>query len=163
MKDTGTPVGWRKRLERFVHDHGGRMTPQRRQVADVFFAMGGHPGVEDLVAAVRKKHPHIGPATVYRTMKLLCDSGLVGVREFGERFARYEALLPEEHHDHLICTGCGRIIEFGEEAIEALQERVTRRYDFEMHQHRLDIWGLCSDCVRARDRGKDPRTPGRPR
>lgn len=139
------------------------MTPQRARVAEVFFAMGGHPGVEDLVAEVRKRHPGIGPATVYRTMRLLCDSGLVGMREFGEGFARYEALVPEGHHEHLICTGCGRIIEFDEEAIEALQERVTRRYGFEMHHHRLDIWGLCRDCVRVRDRGKGVRTPGRPR
>lgn len=152
MKTVGTDVGWRARLERFVREQGGRMTPQRRQVAEVFFSMGGHPGIEDLVAEVRKRYPGIGAATVYRTMKLLCDSGLVEMREFGERFARYEALLPEEHHDHLICTGCGRIIEFGEEAIEALQERVTQRYGFEMHHHRLDIWGLCRDCVRVRDR-----------
>lgn len=139
------------------------MTPQRARVAEVFFAMGGHPGVEDLVAEVRKRHPRIGPATVYRTMKLLCDAGLVGMREFGEGFARYEALAPEGHHEHLICTGCGRIIEFDEEAIEALQERVTRRYGFEMHHHRLDIWGLCRDCVRVRDRVKGVRTPARPR
>ncbi len=163
MTDTGSSPGWQRRLVRFVHEHGGRMTPQRRQVAEVFFAMGGHPGVEDLVAEVRKRHPRIGPATVYRTMKLLCDSGLVEAREFGERFARYEARVPEDHHDHLICTGCGRIIEFGEEAIEALQERVTHRYGFEMHHHRLDIWGLCRDCVLARDRGKGDPGPRRGR
>ncbi len=154
MTQVGPPLGWEERLERHVREQGGRMTRQRREVARVFFSMGGHPGVEDLVAEVRKRHPSIGPATVYRTMKLLCDSGLVETREFGERFARYEASAPDEHHDHLICTGCGRIIEFGEEAIEALQEQVTRRYGFEMHHHRLDIWGLCRDCVRTRDRGK---------
>lgn len=163
MTDAGPRAGWRGRLERFVREHGGRMTSQRARVAEVFFSMGGHPGVEDLVAEVRERHPGIGPATVYRTMRLLCDSGLVGMREFGEGFARYEALVPEGHHEHLICTGCGRIIEFDEEAIEALQERVTRRYGFEMHHHRLDIWGLCQDCVRIRDRETGLRTPARPR
>jgi len=144
-------AGWKLRLQEYVRGRGGRMTRQRDQVAEVFFSLGGHPGVEQVVNEVRKQHPRIGPATVYRTMKLLCDAGLVGMREFGEGFARYEALAPQEHHDHLLCTGCGRIIEFGEEAIEALQQQVTRRYGFEMHHHRLDIYGLCRECVRARD------------
>lgn len=163
MTDKGPEGGWRRQLERYVRESGGRMTRQRLQVAEVFFTMEGHPGVEDLAAEVRKRHPSIGAATVYRTIRLLCDSGLVGMREFGERFARYEAIVPEGHHDHLICTGCGRIIEFGEEAIEALQERVTHRYGFEMHLHRLDIWGLCRDCVRVRNHRKRIKTPARPR
>lgn len=157
MKASSRP--WQERLERFVRDQGGRMTKQRLKVADVFFSMGGHPGAEDVVREVRKRHPEIGSATVYRTIKLLRDSGLVEAREFGERFCRYEAHRPEEHHDHLICIGCGKIIEFGEEAIEALQERVARQYGFEMHQHRLDIWGLCIDCVRAKRRAEPDSEP----
>ena len=88
-----------------------------------------------------RRHKGIGHATIYRTMKVLCDSGLVAVREFGEGFSRYEAVIPDCHHDHLICTSCGRVIEFADAGIESLQERVTREHGFEMRDHRLQIYG----------------------
>lgn len=148
MKTTSSDVGWKERLREYLASRKGRVTRQRMRVAEVFFEMGGHRSAEDLVKEVRKRYPSIGPATIYRTLKLLCDCGIAEMREFGEGFARYEVLLPDEHHDHLICTSCGRIIEFEEEAIEALQERVAMRYGFQMHHHRLEIYGLCRECAR---------------
>ena len=153
---------WRTRLKEHIRTAGGRVTGPRMRVAEVFFGMKGHPGVEELAAEVRKRDKGIGYATVYRTMKLLCESGLVALREFGEGFARYEVQAPAEHHDHLICTSCGRIIEFEDDGIEALQERVTRKHGFEMKHHRLDIYGLCSDCRgRGRGPGRKRSQPGR--
>jgi Fur family ferric uptake transcriptional regulator len=122
------------------------MTSTRMRVAEVFFGMEGHPGVEALAVEVQRRHPGIGQATVYRTMKLLCDSGLVVPLEFGEGFARYEALAPEEHHDHLVCEMCGGVVEFIVEEIEALQNAVTERHGFMPTHHRLEIYGLCRKC-----------------
>ena len=139
---------WKRRLTEYIQSTGGHVTAPRMRVAEVFFAMDGHPGIEDLAKEVGRHHPGIGNATIYRTMRLLCDSGLVSMREFGDGFARYEAVHPEEHHDHLICTRCGTIIEFGEEAIEELQENVTRRHGFVMRDHRLEIYGTCRECTR---------------
>ncbi|NOZ01724.1 MAG: transcriptional repressor [Deltaproteobacteria bacterium] len=141
-------LGWKRRLTEYIRTTGGHVTAPRLRVAEVFFDMDGHPGIEELHRAVEKRYPGTGGATVYRTMKLLCDSGLACTRDFGDGFARYEALDPAGHHDHLICTACGKIIEFGEEAIEELQEHVSRRHGFQMRDHRLDIYGLCRECAK---------------
>jgi Fur family ferric uptake transcriptional regulator len=141
--------GWRDRLLEYIRASGGRVSTPRMLVAEVFFEMEGHPGVDELAAEVRRRHPGIGYATVYRTMKLLAEAGLVATREFGDGFARYEPECETSHHDHLICTGCGRIVEFEDDGIEALQERVTRQHGFVMQRHRLEIYGLCDQCVAA--------------
>lgn len=144
----GPGAGWKERLEEHIRAQGGRVTGQRMKVAEVFFAMTGHPGVEELASEVHRRHKGIGYATVYRTMKLLVESGLVASREFhGEGFARYEIETPDEHHDHLICTGCGRIVEFEDGGIEQLQERVCARHGYRMQRHRLEIYGLCPACA----------------
>jgi len=140
------PANWKARFTKYIRSTGGRVTRPRLCVAEVFFSMGGHPGVEELLVEVRSRHKGIGAATVYRTMKLLCDAGLVASRQFGEGFSRYETEGPEGHHDHLICTSCGKIVEFEDEAIEELQVRVSQRYDFIMERHRLDIFGICPTC-----------------
>ena len=147
---------WSRRLMEHIRDAGGRVTGPRMRVAEVFFGMSGHPGVEELAAEVHKRHKGIGYATVYRTMKLLRESGLAAVREFGDGYSRYEAQAPEEHHDHLICTSCGRITEFEHPVIESLQERVTREHAFRMTHHRLEIYGQCRSCA-AKEARRRPR------
>lgn len=148
-----TQSGWKARLKAFIRGNKGRVTDQRMRVAEVFFSMPSHTGVEELAAEVKRRHRGIGQATIYRTMKLLVDSGLVAAREFGDGFARYEIQEPYEHHDHLICAYCGKILEFKDSAIEAQQERIAKEYGFVIERHRLEIYGRCSECnVRNKNR-----------
>lgn len=158
MTAATAPKNWKSRLVAHIRATGGRVTAPRMRVAEVFFSMQGHPGVEELAAEVRARHKGIGAATIYRTVKLLCESGLVGARQFGDGFARYEVEAADGrgHHDHLICTRCGGIVEFEDEGIEDLQLRVTRRHGFRMQRHRLEIYGLCRACQEAVDGGPDP-------
>jgi len=126
------------------------MTERRMQIAEVFFSMRGHPGIEVLAAEVRHRYPGTGDATVYRTMRLLCEAGLAEERQFGEGYSRFEPAIATGgrtgHHDHLICLECGSIIEFGDPEIEALQDRAAARHGFEIRSHRLEIYGVCSRC-----------------
>ena len=94
----------------------------------------------------------IGAATVYRTMKILTDAGLASARHFEGGQTRYEAALDRHHHDHLICTGCSRIIEFENEQIEELQDRVADEHGFRVTHHKLELYGLCRDCQATQSR-----------
>ena len=99
-----------------------------------------------MYARVRKTHPSIGYATIYRTLKLLAKAGLAEERRFEDGFTRFEYKKPNAHHDHLICTGCGSIIEFENEGIEALQQDVASKNGFKVQSHKLEIYGLCAEC-----------------
>jgi Fur family ferric uptake transcriptional regulator len=139
------------RLGAYIAERGLKHSRQRDRIAETFFAMGGHVSVEELVARVRRIDPRISVATVYRTMKLLADCGLATPRNFGGGQTRYEAAGGDRgHHDHLICTGCGEIVEFANEKIETLQELVARRHGFEVESHKLELYGRCSRCRDAR-------------
>lgn len=144
---------WRNRLTAYIREKGGLVTRTRLAVAEAFFDMEGHPGIEDLISRVRRRYPGIGEATVYRTMRLLVEAGLVVPREFGDGFTRYEAVAEAGHHNHLVCTACGQIIEFTDPAVDAIHRTVTERHGFLARDHRLEIYGLCSDC---RQRGGPP-------
>jgi Fur family ferric uptake transcriptional regulator len=122
---------------------------QRELIADIFFAARGHLSVDELLERVRQDDPRVGQATVYRTMKLLTKCGLAESRQFGDGHTRYEALSThQDHHDHLICTSCGKIVEFVNTQIEALQTRVAKSHGFAVHTHKLELYGLCGDCQR---------------
>ncbi|MFT5359110.1 MAG: Fur family ferric uptake transcriptional regulator, partial [Polyangiales bacterium] len=116
----GDLEGLQARLESYMDQHGLRSTSQRRLVTDVFFRSTEHLSIEDLLAAVREREPKIGYATVYRTLKLLKKCGLANERHFGDGVSRYEVAHEDEHHDHLICVDCDRIIEFENDEIERL-------------------------------------------
>ncbi|HEY6098488.1 MAG TPA: transcriptional repressor [Anaeromyxobacter sp.] len=133
-------------LGAYIAERGLKRSRQRDRIAETFFAMGGHVSVEELVARVRRVDPRISVATVYRTMKLLADCGLAVPRQFGGGQTRYEAAAGRAHHDHLICTSCGEIIEFANEKIESLQALVARRHGFEVESHKLELYGRCARC-----------------
>jgi Fur family ferric uptake transcriptional regulator len=140
------PRDWEERLKAYLLDNGLRLTRQRMVIAEAFFDHDGHPGIDALTLEVRDRDPNIGQATVYRTLKLLVESGLANMSRFGGSSTRYEVHHEDAHHDHLVCTQCGRIIEFVDDAIEALQEKVARTHDFEMHDHKMEIYGVCRLC-----------------
>lgn len=124
---------------------GLKSTAQRDVIARVFFASARHISVEELYNDVKQVNPRIGYATVYRTMKLLTECGLAVERHFREGEARYEGA-DEAHHDHLICERCGRIVEFEEDRIEALQVEVATRLGFDLRGHKMELYGVCLDC-----------------
>ncbi|PLX78957.1 MAG: transcriptional repressor [Desulfuromonas sp.] len=131
----------------FLLTKGLKSTRQREIILDAFLRSKTHPSIEDLYLKLRKKHPNIGYATVYRTLKLFAECGIAAERNFGDGQRRYESTNSVEHHDHLICTGCGRIIEFENLGIERLQEDVAREHGFRIENHRLEIFGTCPECA----------------
>jgi Fur family ferric uptake transcriptional regulator len=138
----------------YIERKGLKRSRQRDRIAQVFLATPGHVTVEELVARVRREDPRVSVATVYRTMKLLAECGLATGRQFGDGQTRYEAAAGREHHDHLICTGCGAIVEFANERIESLQALVARSHGFEVESHKLELYGRCQRCRAA---GGEPR------
>ena len=136
----------RTRLNDYMARHGLRSTEQRRVVTEMFFSSQGHLSIEDLLEQVRLEEPKIGYATVYRTLKLLKECGLAYERHFGDGVSRYEVAWEDEHHDHLICVECEKIIEFEEDNIEQLQQQVANKYGFKLVRHKLELYGICSDC-----------------
>ncbi len=126
-------------------------TAQRRVIAQAIRDNTGHPDAETIYHLARQIDPHLGIATVYRTLKLFAEKGLVDRHDFGDGRARYE-VAPEEHHDHLICVRCGKVVEFARDRIEELQEEVAREEGFELLDHRMELYGLCGEC-----RGTRPR------
>jgi Fur family transcriptional regulator, ferric uptake regulator len=135
-------------LQAYITKKGFRSTSQRRLVTDVFFRSGGHMSIEDLLAKVREQDPRVGYATVYRTLRLLAECELANVRHFGDGVTRYElADEGKHHHDHLICTSCKKIIEFEDEAIEVLQDRIADRHGFVLKSHKHELYGVCPDCA----------------
>jgi len=136
----------RARLNDYMNKHGLRSTEQRRLVTEMFFASSDHLSIEDLLEKVRLEEPKIGYATVYRTLKLLKDCGLAFERHFGDGVSRYEVAWADEHHDHMICVECEKIVEFEDEAIEELQHKVAASLHFELVRHKLELYGVCADC-----------------
>jgi Fur family ferric uptake transcriptional regulator len=132
---------------------GLKSTAQRDDIAKVFFAANRHISVEELYNLVKQVNPHIGYATVYRTMKLLTECGLVLESHFRNGEARYESA-EGHHHDHLICEGCGKIVEFEEPRIEGLQAEVARNLGFEFTGHKMELYGRCAQCQKTKRAGR---------
>jgi Fur family transcriptional regulator, ferric uptake regulator len=120
---------------------GLRMTDQRRVVARVIGDAEDHPDVEELYARAAKIDPKISLATVYRTVKLFEEAGILDKHEFGDGRARYEDA-ERDHHDHLIDVNTGQVIEFVDPEIEALQERIAARLGYRLIGHRLELLGV---------------------
>ncbi len=133
-------------LENYITQNNLKITKQRRAVLEAFLANEEHLSAEELYKIVSAKEPKIGLATVYRTLALLTESGLALELDFGDGQKRYEHNYHHAHHDHMICTQCGKIIEFQNSMIEKLQEDVAREHGFEMTTHKLDMFGICKDC-----------------
>ncbi len=132
------------RLERMCAERGMKMTEQRRVVARVLAEASDHPDVEELYQRSAEIDSKISIATVYRTVRLFEETGLLDRLDFGDGRARYEEA-SGEHHDHLINVKTGEIIEFQNEAIEALQEKVAEEFGFKLVGHRLELFGVPVD------------------
>jgi len=131
---------------RYINEQGLKFSKRRAAVIEYFVNADRHFTVEQLHIELRKKYPGLGYSTVYRTLKLLVDSGVATVHHFGEEDARFELVHKEEHHDHFVCRQCGRIVEFHHRGIERLQHKVARSLGFTVDEHELQLFGLCGAC-----------------
>ena len=131
-------------LKNHLAKHQLKLTRQREQILDAFLK-NEHITAEQMYRLLNKKDPHIGLATIYRTLNLFCEAGLAQARHFGTQ-TQYDNVSHKGHHDHLICTGCGKIVEFENCEIERLQEEVARRNGFVIQTHKLELYGLCASC-----------------
>ena len=133
-------------LRSHIIQHHMKNTKQREVILETFLKCRGHISAEELYQKVQKRDTSVGLATVYRTLNLLCQANVAQQRQFGDGLARYEIVADYQHHDHLICTRCGEIVEFSNCNIERLQEKVAEEHQFAMYTHKLEIYGLCKDC-----------------
>ena len=129
------------RIEKLCLAKGLKMTEQRRVIARVLSLSTDHPDVEQLYQRASKIDPRISIATVYRTVKLLEEASILERHDFGDGRARYEEA-PEDHHDHLIDANSGEVIEFFNEEIEELQQKIARQLGYKLVDHRLELYGV---------------------
>jgi Fur family ferric uptake transcriptional regulator len=138
----------REAFKQYIDTKRLKLTKQRSIIFEEFFSYPGyHVTAEELYERVKRRCPKIGYATVYRTLKLFKECNLAFERNFGEGKIRYEPVRFEgEHHDHLICIGCGRIEEFENEQVEYHAKEVARERGFEVTNHKVELYGYCSTC-----------------
>ena len=122
------------------------MTKQREEILKIFLKTDRHLSVEELYNIVKKKDKNIGQATVFRTLKLLFEADIVKGVNFIDKITRYEIKYGHQHHDHLVCTKCGKLIEAVDPGIEKLQDRLCKKFGFRPKKHRLEIFGICRKC-----------------
>lgn len=147
----------------FLRRRGQRVTGERLALFDEIFSQHGHIDADELLASMKARGLKISRATVYRNLELLVESGLVRKQRLVGRGLLYEHQHAGQSHDHLVCTGCGRVVEFVSPGIDAMQTEICRAHGFLPGQHTLQIIGLCNHCAQtaAADRA-EPRAAGRP-
>ena len=135
-----------------IKDNSLKQSKQREEIIKVFLKQKHHIDAETLYAKIKKTHPQIGYTTVYRTLKLLCDLDMAISHSFNKNMAFFEPILDADtHHDHLVCTRCGKIEEFQNKEIEDLQNKIAENYGFKITSHVLNIYGLCKECRKNSD------------
>jgi Fur family ferric uptake transcriptional regulator len=147
-------------LLKHLQKKGLKRTAQRDLILDIFLRTEEHLSSEDLYRLVQKEDPTIGQTTVYRTLKLLSEAGLAREVRFGDNRTHYEHNYKHQHHDHMICSECGRIIEFFSAELEGIQDAMAAKHKFQITQHLLRIIGICAECRRAmKEAGKEEPAP----
>jgi Fur family transcriptional regulator, ferric uptake regulator len=134
-----------QRFLKLLKQRGMKQTAQREEIVKQFVRMDGHVSAEELYDRLRETHPGIGFSTVYRTLNLLADCGMARRVSFGDGRTRFDTNV-SDHHDHLVCEACGNTVEFSNSEVERIQDDVAAAHGFEIHHHRLELYGLCPDC-----------------
>lgn len=134
----------------FLRSRGMRVTSARRAVVEEVFTRPGHSDPEELARRLSRKG--VSRASVYRTLALLERAGLIRRVLYGERHSHYERVLPQQHHDHLVCEICGRVVEFECPQIEQLQAAVAKQHGFQVTAHVMEIRGVCNVCAKRKGR-----------
>ena len=125
---------------------GLKYTPQRVAVLKEVLIDQGHRECEDIYLALRQQGSHVSRATIYRTMNILVKNDFARKMEIGDGRTRYESKVSSSHHDHMICTSCGEIMEFVDHDIEDLQDKIAKCYHFKLQRHIHQLFGLCKKC-----------------
>ena len=141
----------RDRLSEYAAAKSLKKSDQRTAILDLMISKRGHHTADELWGFLKKEHPDIGIATVYRTMKLFLDAGIVKELNI-DATARYE-LAAEGHHDQLVCTVCGKTVEITSPAIEKEQEAIAKKHGFELTDHTLLLLGRCGECRSKKNQG----------
>ncbi len=139
-----------------IQKSGLRRTAQRDLIMEIFLRTEDHLTSEDLYWLVQKDDQTVGHTTVYRTLKLLTEAGLAREVRFGDNKTYYEHHYNHDHHDHMICTECGKVIEFFSQAIESMQDEMADKLGFRPTHHSLRMWGVCSDCQKKSETHTTP-------
>lgn len=132
----------------YLRGNGKLYSKQREQILDIFLKTEHHPTINDLYDLVRKKHPQIGLATLYRTMRVICDAGLARETDFGGGIRRFEHKYKHQHHHHLVCLECDKIIEISSGKIEEIQRQLAKKHGFTIVRDTMEIYGICRVCKR---------------
>ncbi len=141
----------KEKFKKYLKEKGLRYTRQREDILRKILETKGHFEIEDIVLDFKKHNLDVSRSTVYRTLNILKELGIVNeVIKFKNK-TLYEVAL-KEHHDHLVCEKCGKIIEFHSEEIEELQNNICKDYNFKPTFHRLEIYGICEDCQKKNER-----------
>lgn len=135
-------------LKIVLKNKGMKYTEQRAVVLQILLNIDDHLNAEEVHRIVKEKYPkqNIGIATVYRTLNFLEDVNLISSISFGTEGKKYEGNVTKEHHDHIICTSCGKIVEFFDQDIEKRQEEIANKNGFKITGHTMQIYGLCQKC-----------------
>lgn len=138
----------RRIFEDYLTTKSLKHSEQREEILHIFLNTDTHLTANELYRVAQKKNPAIGYATIYRTLKLLCECGLCRELRFEDGTTRYEHLYGHQHHDHLICTKCGRFVEVVDPQIERLQEKLVKQHGFYPERHHMELYGVCKRCKR---------------
>lgn len=138
-----------ERFRRYLRDQHQPVTRQRDMVAEVVLLADDHLSVPAIQRRLREKGHRIGTATVYRVLEILVESGLVKAHDFGEGYRRFEPVSGQGRHEHLVCTRCGRVLEFANEQLERMLPIIADEHHFQHQHHRVEIYGVCESCQTA--------------
>ncbi len=130
----------------FLKEGNNRITPERFEVLDAAVDFKGHFGADDLFIALKNKKSRVSRATVYNTLELLSQCGVLVKRNFGDNLNRYESASGKKRHDHLVCVNCGKIIEFSSSRLQNLINEISKENKFEVTDYSFNIFGMCDVC-----------------
>ncbi|TGM04946.1 transcriptional repressor [Leptospira jelokensis] len=141
-------------FEEYLKEKGLKITNQRLLVAQKIFSSHNHFTAEGLLDELKDNKDRISKATIYRILAIMVEAGLLEEHDFGKDYKYYEHIIGHEHHDHIICMQCGRIVEFIDERIEELQNKAARENGFTITGHSLNIFGNCSNFANCEHKNK---------